>query len=287
MADGDAAGRGDRRAVGELGFVAGGRAASSTPPGRRDRRVGLENGAVCASVRRDLDWEGCFNARDLGGLATVDGGQTRRGVLVRSDALDGLTSAGWAALLDHGVRTVIDLRNDDEIGRDVAPRPSVVTTIHLPRDGMEDREFWDVWQNGPQFGTPLYFRPHLERFPERSARVIAAIADAQPGGVLFHCAGGRDRAGQIAMLVLVLVGVATEEIVADYERSTERLQACYGARGQVDQGELIERFLDSRGTTAREVLMAMINSVDVRATLRAGGLQDPEVTALRARLLEI
>lgn len=88
------------------------------------------------------------------------------------------------------------------------------------------------------------------------------------------------------MLVLALVGVATDEIVADYVCSTERLRACYAARGEVDQGELIERFLDSRGTTAGEILIATLNSIDVWATLRAGGLHEPEVTALRARLLE-
>jgi protein-tyrosine phosphatase len=33
----------------------------------------------------------------------------------------------------HGVRTIVDLRNDDERGPDAAPRPSAVTTIDLNR----------------------------------------------------------------------------------------------------------------------------------------------------------
>jgi protein-tyrosine phosphatase len=53
---------------------------------------------VGTSRTRHLDWDGCFNARDLGGLATVDGGQTRRGAVVRADAVDGLSASGWAAL---------------------------------------------------------------------------------------------------------------------------------------------------------------------------------------------
>lgn len=241
---------------------------------------------MTASLGRDLDWEGCFNARDLGGLRTVGDGMTRWGAIVRSDALDRLTAAGWEALVDYGIRTVIDLRNDDEVGPDAVSRPANVTTIHLPLDASEDREFWDVWDNGPQFATPLYYRPHLERFPERSARVIAAIANAQPGGVVFHCGGGRDRAGQIAMLVLALVGVAPEEIAADYERSTERLRACYAARGEFDQGDVIERFLSGRGTSAGQILRETLSSVDVAGQLRAGGLQEADEVALRARLLE-
>jgi protein tyrosine/serine phosphatase len=105
---------------------------------------------------RHLDWEGCFNVRDLGGLTAAAGAVTRWGALVRADALDGLSAAGWAALVAHGVRTVVDLRNDDERGPDAAPRPATVTSVHLPLDGTEDREFWSVWESGPQFGTPLY-----------------------------------------------------------------------------------------------------------------------------------
>lgn len=40
------------------------------------------------------------------------------------------------------------------------------------------------------------------------------------------------------MLLLALVGVAPEEIAADYELSAERLRARYAARGEEDQGPL-------------------------------------------------
>ena len=87
--------------------------------------------------------------RDLGGLRTRDGGEVRRGAIVRADALDRLRADGWAALEAHGVRTVIDLRNDDELGTDVAPRPAGITTLHLPLDGVEDTEFWSTGTSAP------------------------------------------------------------------------------------------------------------------------------------------
>lgn len=240
---------------------------------------------MISESERHLDWDGCFNVRDLGGLRTSDGRETRWGAVVRADALDGLTAAGWAALCEHGVRTIIDLRNDDERRPDAAPRPATVTTIHIPLDASADREFWSVWDSGPQFGTPLYYRPHLERFPERSAAVIAAIANARPGGVLFHCGGGRDRAGQIAMLVLALAGVPAHDIAADYALSAERLRARYAAHGEVDQGPLLEAFLAGQGTSARELITATIGSLDVEAHLRAAGLTAQDLDALRGRLL--
>ncbi len=248
---------------------------SEVPPERR---------GVNAHPQRHLDWDGCFNVRDLGGLRTTDGRETRWGRVVRADALDGLTAAGWAALSAHGVRTVIDLRNDDELEADAAPRPPWIRTVRLPLDASEDREFWDVWDRGPQFGTPLYYGPHLERFPERSAAVLSAIAQAEPGGVAVHCAGGRDRTGQVTMLLLRLVGVAVEDIAADYALSAERLPARYAARGEPDQGPLLEAFLAERGTSAAELIVTTLRDLDIHAALQHAGLTSRDVSALRLRL---
>ena len=52
---------------------------------------------VRLTADRDLDWDGCVNARDLGGLPTLDGGVTRRGVLVRSETVDRLSPEGLAS----------------------------------------------------------------------------------------------------------------------------------------------------------------------------------------------
>jgi len=241
---------------------------------------------VRGAAQRHLDWEGCFNVRDLGGLRTRDGQETRWGRVVRADALDGLTAAGWAALTGHGVRTVIDLRNDDEVGPDAAPRPASLRTLHLPLDASEDREFWDIWSSGPQFGTPLYFRPHLERFPERTAAVVSAIARAEPGGVVFHCVGGRDRTGQVAMVLLALAGVPPEEIAADYALSAERLPARYAVRGEEDQGPLLEQFLASKGTTAEEVVLSILADLDAEAGLLEAGLSGADLEAVQRRMLD-
>lgn len=235
---------------------------------------------------RDLDWDGCFNVRDLGGLRTVDGRRTRRGAVVRGDSLGCLTAPGWEQLQAHGVRTVIDLRNEDEWDEDAAPRPSSIETLRTPLDEVGDREFWDDWENGPQYATPLYYGPHLHRFPEKSAEVIAAIAQAPPGGVAFHCAGGRDRSGQIAILVLALVGVAEEEIVADYLLSHERLPALYEARGEEDQSPALQAFLRERGTSAAAEIHWMLE-VDPHVLLVRGGLEERDIAALRARLLAV
>ena len=205
--------------------------------------------------------------RDLGGIRTTEGRTIRPGALVRARSLDDLTEDGWAALHDRGVRTLIDLRNDDE--RAAAPAPPGISAIHVPLDGS-DREFWDEWAADWRFGTPVYYAPHISRFPERSLAVLTAIAYARPGGVLYHCMGGRDRTGMITMLVLALVGVAPEDIAADYELSA----------GLCDDAGAVTEGLTRAGTTARAELLRTLELVDLNA-LVAADLR----AALRARLL--
>jgi protein-tyrosine phosphatase len=88
-------------------------------------------------LRRELLWEGCLNVRDLGGHRTADGGETRYGAVVRADSVRRLTEAGWRAAVDYGVRTVIDLRADEELEAD-PPRDLPVEVLHVPF--MEDNE---------------------------------------------------------------------------------------------------------------------------------------------------
>ena len=147
------------------------------------------------------------------------GRAVRRGAVVRADALDRLTARGWDALVAHGVRTAVDLRNDDELGADVSPRPPAVRTVRCPLDGVEDRAFWDVWSVVPAFGTPEYYAAWLRRFPERAVAAVRAVAWAEPGGVAVHCGLGRDRTGLVTLLLLSLLGAESAVISDDHALS--------------------------------------------------------------------
>ena len=231
---------------------------------------------------RHLDWDGCFNARDLGGLRTTDGRETRWRAIVRSESLDRLTPAGWAALRAYGIRTIVDLRNDHEL---VGKPPDGLRTVHVPLDDLADTEFWtEAWGNDLD-GTPLYYRPFLERKPERCAAAVAAVARPERGGVLVHCGGGRDRTGLVILLLLALVGVEPEEIVADYELSNVRLPPFWAARGEEDQRPIIDEILARKKTSARALLLDLLEWLDAEAYVRSAGLGGEDVAAVRSRLL--
>lgn len=235
---------------------------------------------------RDLDWEGCFNVRDLGGLPTVDGRRTRWGAVVRADNLNHLTPAGWSALKAHGVRTIVDLRNYEEVEPDAEPRPDGLTTLHVPLDDIADTELWKYLWDEELDGTPLYYLPFLDRKPERCAAAIAAVARAEPGGVVIHCGIGRDRTGLVTLLLLALAGVAPDKIASDYEQSNYRLRPRWAKLGEDDQGAWAEARLRRANTSAHATVLGILASLDVGARLLAGGLGEDDLTAIRERLLE-
>jgi protein tyrosine/serine phosphatase len=239
------------------------------------------------SIDRDLDWDGCFNVRDLGGLRTSDGCVTRWGAIVRADSLDRLTPVGWSALKSHGIRTIVDLRNDDELGTSADRRRAAVNLEHVPLDDLADGSFWGYWASGPQFGTPLYYRPFLERKPERCAAAVAAVARADPGGVVINCGGGRDRTGLVTLLLLALVRTEPDEIASDYERSYDRMRLLYAELGEEDQGPIIQEYLRGENTSARAIILDILATVDLKSSLLAAGLTHDDVSAVRTRHLGI
>lgn len=219
---------------------------------------------------RRLNWDGCINARDLGGLVTLDGQVTRWGAVARSDHPAKLTTAGWSALYEHGIRTIIRLATDgtpEEIP-DTAPRPADLVTIRCAIEDLADDEFVQQWVNTDLWCTPLYYSDALKRWPERHIAVIKAIAHARPGGVLIHCKRGNDRTGIVTLLLLALLGVAPEDIAADYECSPD-----------ADRDLLLAQ----RQTTSRATILAVLAQLDIEQYLQ--GLSQDDLTALRARLL--
>lgn len=221
---------------------------------------------------RILDWEGCINVRDLGGIRTSDGLTTCMGSVIRSDTPARLTEAGWSALYDYGIRTIVTLRThgmlEDEL--DFTSPYSDIALIQIPIEDVTDEEFVQRWAMTELWATPLYYKDALQRWPERHAAAISAIARAQPGGVLFHCIRGHDRTGLITLLLLALVGAEPDDILADYEMSVDP-----------ERDELLKQ----HNSSVREALLGAIDGLDMRDYLIRGGASEADLAILRRRLL--
>ncbi|GAA2601438.1 tyrosine-protein phosphatase [Actinomadura fulvescens] len=168
---------------------------------------------------REIALEGCVNFRDLGGY-TAEGGHIRWRTLFRSDALHELTPADVTAVRSLNVTTVIDLRSDYERARDGGPHP-LSGAVDLIRAPIINENNAHVMGD-----TSLTLAQRYARIMETTGTALAdavtAIAEA-PGAAVFHCAAGKDRTGMVSAAVLGTLGVADEDVVADYAMTGRNL----------------------------------------------------------------
>jgi protein-tyrosine phosphatase len=238
---------------------------------------------------RRLAWEGLLNARDLGGYPAAEGRETRWGAVVRSDSPAALTPAGRQALIGYGVRCIVDLRLPEE----VADRPNPFAEPDTHGIAYTNVSFIDPAAAPPQDVATLAddYKRMLDRFHPAVSAVMAAIARAPEGGVLVHCAAGKDRTGLVSALLLGLVGVQSQTIAADYALTAECLRPREQAWLDNGPGERAEReaLLARVAPTAEVMLEVLDHLVDryggVEAYLLHAGVAPADLDRLRARLL--
>lgn len=215
-----------------------------------------------------LSVSGLANARDLGGRDRTDGSLTPAGVFVRAEILDRVDDSGWAALRDHGVRTVIDLRRPEEVS---GTAPDDMRVVRVDLDG-DEREFWARYEADGRWGTPLYYAAHLQELPHRLAQVVHAIASAPEGAVLFHCGAGWDRTGLVAAFLLKAIHATEDAAVDDYLASfanAEAMAALHERSFDVDERHAVLAAFDR---TPESAFREMYRSLDVDEWFRHAGV---------------
>ena len=243
-----------------------------------------EVGLAGENARR-IALPGTLNLRDLGGYPTSDGGTVRWRTLLRSDALHRLDDTGRATLAGIGLRTVVDLRTDEE----AAQAPSAL-------DGTGARVFRVPLFRAEDLGDlpPALAAIYRHMIDDRGAAIAEAVGRLSPGGALpglIHCSAGKDGTGLVVALVLELIGVPDEIIAADYALSAgnldadaaqvmSRIQAISGGHG-VDLGLL--------GSPPELIIEALARVRDhagsVAGYLFRHGLTQPAIESLRRTLV--
>ena len=245
-----------------------------------------------------VSWEGARYLADLGGLALVAGGETASGRVYRSAAREWMTGRGWDDARAAGVTTVVDLRNEMELGQTSehpvlgADATAGITVVHAPTEDPHDAEF--VRRCGPWLDHPCSWTANLQMYPQKIVRVLDAVARATPP-VLIHCAGGRDRTGMIGSFLLLLAGAAPESIVANYESGFRGAAEHRGHGWSFDQvaGEWVsspdevwaEGELDAALDDRRPALLKWLETFDAPGYLISAGVD--AVTRRRLELLLI
>lgn len=229
---------------------------------------------------------GALNSRDIGGLPAA-GGVTRSGVLLRSGGLAHLGDEGRAALRAHGIRRIVDLREDDEVRSDPSRTHGLdIETVRAPlflgsaaSFFVEDVSLRDM------------YRRLVDTASGRIVEVVRAVLGAQP--VLVHCTVGKDRTGVTVALMLDAAGVDRAAVVDDYARTETLLPDERNARvvGYLRQRHPGARHLEELATRSpAPVMSGLLDDLDTRfgspaGYLRAHGVTDGELADLRRMLV--
>ncbi len=182
------------------------------------------------------------NARDLGGYQTSDGRITSSFKIIRSGCIYNVDDFDTHVLKDElHVDKIIDFRNSDERGQTPDVEIPGIDNLWLPifrRDGENEvfsrlsedeyhisfvRKIERIYELDPDFNiydlmTKNYIDFVTDPYCISQFRKLIDLLLIQDGehALLYHCAGGKDRAGGASVIILALLGVSDDDIKYDY-----------------------------------------------------------------------
>jgi protein-tyrosine phosphatase len=173
------------------------------------------------------------NLRDIGGYAVAGGGRVKMGQLYRSVDLSRLHGDDVAALAGLGIRTVFDLRTQEERSAqpDVLPpgAKAIVCDVLAGDKQAAPAQLFDSLVDPAATEKLLGGGKAAELFEEGYRLIVGlpsalaayraffeAIAQDARRPALFHCTTGKDRTGWAAAMTLLLLGVSEDDVFHDY-----------------------------------------------------------------------
>jgi protein-tyrosine phosphatase len=243
---------------------------------------------------RDIELERTFNVRDLGGYVAAGDLQLPWRRLLRGAGLHRLDGGDASVLRALELRTVLDLRTPRELERHGRFPAALVPArvVNLPM--IPDR--WDMTGLSDDTVAADYLYARYVDMLSTGADAIAGafeiLGDPARYPAMLFCAGGKDRTGVLAALLLATLGVDDETIAADYALSEQRLarlrafraiDASVGREAMVD----LHPALAAAPAEAMARLLAHVRSEhgSVAGFLESIGVARTHPDALRAAVL--
>jgi len=210
---------------------------------------------VIAALRPGLELETISNARDLGGLAARAGRRVKHGKLYRSAN----PALACAADLDRLHALALDIVVDFRSAGEKSPAESVFGQRFqwLAVPVLDGTMSMDVLMPRVKASSPAQMHAFMvdvyRDFPVRYGDAFGAFLRHAEAGktLLYHCTAGKDRTGFASLLLLGALGVAQDDIVANYLESNhwnaglnERILASVGQYGV--SADVMKPLLDVR-----------------------------------------
>jgi protein-tyrosine phosphatase len=272
------------------------------PDNRYYFEVVSDSGLKTTISERRVPLEGSVNFRDLGGYETADGRRIKWGLVFRSDNLGRITDRDVAFLQRMGIRLVCDFRTPAEAKNlpDRFPRNGRVKYLHLPiqhgefdpANTFERIQKGDIEWMTEEFMIKGYIK-NIDNFAPVWSTLFNCLSDRSSRPIVFHCTGGKDRAGVCAALILLTLGVSEETVITDHGLSNvyiagvlEKIYARIRSAG-VDPRQVSSYF-----TAPQNAIVAFIDHIRQTYGSAAGylrkkaGIEQKIIDQLKKDLLE-
>ena len=247
---------------------------------------------------RNVNIPGIQNFRDLGGYKSAETGKdTRWGMLYRSAQIDSIPFCSRRELKNMGIRTIIDLRSEEERHNYPQFHDEDFNVLHLPiATGNMEHILQDIRDKKIETDTIYRLVERMNRqlvtnYRKEYKELFTLLLDRNNYPVVIHCTSGKGRTGIVSALVLAALGVNEEAIMKDYRLSNDYFNipkaSRYAYKLPINSQEAITTIYSAKEdflNAAKEQVDAEYGSV--QAYLKKGiGLSAEEIERLRSILL--
>lgn len=180
---------------------------------------------------RNINIPGVQNFRDLGGYKSSDesdrGKSIRWGMIYRSAQIDSLPPCSRQELANIGIRTIIDLRSEEELHNYPPLNDSRFKALHVPILAGNMEDVLKGIQEGTIKSDTIYRlveemnRKMVSEYRAEFRQVFTYLLDPASYPVVIHCTSGKGRTGIFSALLLSALGVNEDVVMDDYRLSND------------------------------------------------------------------
>lgn len=188
----------------------------------------FNNRYAVVTAERAIPMQQLSNYRDFGGYYNEDNLQTQWGKLYRSSSLNFATTTDTKFLDALKIKSVIDLRTDNERLREPYKYKSK-QTFNLPLRENPHLTFFffdKILSKQMRKNDVIIFQQDnlsfiLEHNADYFAQMFDILLDKTNYPIVISCAVGKDKTGVASALILAALGVDREQIISDFLLSNQ------------------------------------------------------------------